>query len=135
MSSLLYDRVGGAARRSDRSDHRTRGELLISVNGSELARVPPSAFRFNGYNGYSPEGIRCESGPPWWCGTDQGSFEGSWGQSQVDLSTLVKPGDRVQFRFYLHTGSCDLELGLHRSGWFVDDVKVVSCGAVPTATP
>ena len=65
------------------------------------------------------------AGEPAFTGADGGSFEGSWGQSQVDLLRLARPGDSIRLRFDFGVDGCT---GVE--GWFIDHVAVLT-GARP----
>jgi len=48
-------------------------------------------------------------------GTDGGVANGSWGQSQVDLSNFAGPGDAIVLRYEFGVDGCS---GI--VGWYVD---------------
>lgn len=103
------------------------GNLKISINGGAFEVVPASAFIFNAYNGPTlqpaPDNTNPLAGQPGFTGTDGGEVDGSWGQSQVDLTKAgVKAGDTIQLRFDFGMDGCT---GI--DGWYVDDIKVQSC--------
>ena len=62
-------------------------------------------------------------------GSDGGAVSGSWGQSQIDLSTLADPGDSIRLRFDFGVDGCN---GL--DGWYVDNVRVCA-ETVPNQAP
>ena len=64
------------------------------------------------------------AGEPAFTGSNNSSVRGSWGQTQVDLSSYAGPGDTVELRLELGYDGCG---GLH--GWYVDDVRLYSCSA------
>ena len=68
------------------------------------------------------------AGEPGFTGTDGGEPTGSWGTSIVDLSQIegAAPGDDLVFRFDFGRDGCT---GI--DGWYVDDVQVTVCDAVP----
>lgn len=110
------------------------GNLKVSVNGGPYQVVPPAAFRFNAYNRIPTPPLSLGilnwyfHSEPGWTGTNGRSSFGSWGQSQIDLSSFAKAGDRVQLRFDFATRGCD-ELARTILGWYLDDVKAYTCGA------
>lgn len=111
------------------------GNIKIRVNGGNWTLVPASAFLFNPYNAilrisYMGTPITNPlAGEPAFTGTDEGSVDGSWGQSQIDLSGLAAPGDTVELRFEQGQDGCTGYFG-----WYVDNVTVGQCLA-PTPTP
>jgi hypothetical protein len=106
------------------SGHEDGGNLAWSVNGGEFRPLPSSAFRFNPYNAVLPTGGNANplAGQAAWSGVDQGSLTSSWGESQVDLATLARPGDEVRLRFAFGTDECGTA-----EGWYVDDVELFGC--------
>jgi hypothetical protein len=97
------------------------GNLKISVNGGPFVLVSPNAFLFNAYTGrIESANTNPLAGQRAFTGTDAGTLSGSWGQSQIDLGTLVSPGDRVVIRFDFGVDGCN-----GARGWYVDDVRVV----------
>ncbi|MEO5704632.1 MAG: M4 family metallopeptidase [Candidatus Limnocylindrales bacterium] len=105
------------------------GNVKISINGGAFAIVPASAFTFNGYNATlqtagagNTNPLAGESG---FSGTDGGEVTGSWGTSQINLTTAgVRPGDSIKLRFEFGRDGCG-----GRDGWYVDNVKIQSCNA------
>jgi Zn-dependent metalloprotease len=102
------------------------GNVKISVNGGAFAVVPASHFVFNPYNQTLKTTAQGNTDPlagePAWSGTDGGSFDGSWGESHIDLGGLAAAGDTVRIRFELGMDGCN---GVR--GWYVDDVRVYTC--------
>jgi len=100
------------------------GNLKVSVNGGPFLVVAPARFSFNAYNGALTVSGNTSplAGESAWSGTNSGSLDGSWGQSQVDLSGIASPGDTVRFRFELGMDGCN-----GNTGWYVDDVRVYTC--------
>lgn len=106
------------------------GQLLISVNGGRFKLVGPINFIYNPYNlqlftappGFE-EVVNPRGGQPAFSGTDDGSVNGSWGKSIVDLSLYAHPGDRIRLRWDLSTDYC---FGTD-SGWYLDNVRVYAC--------
>ncbi len=114
------------------------GNLKISVNGGDFQLVEPGSFVFNPYNGAVIDVTTIENedgdeeevananplaGEAAWTGADEGRVEGSWGQSQVDLSAYASGGDTIRLRFEMGQDGCT---GIE--GWFLDDVKVMTDG-------
>ncbi len=109
------------------------GNVKISINGGAFDAVPAAAFTFNAPSVLATAGnTNPLAGQPGFTGTDGGSVGGSWGESQIDLSMIgVKPGDSITLRFDFGQDGCSGIIG-----WYVDDVKVVTCndkshGAAP----
>lgn len=105
------------------------GNLKISINGGAYAVVPPSAYKFNPYNTTLQTAGAGNTNPlagqPGFSGTDGGSLFGSWGQSQINLTSLgVVPGDDVRLRYDFGIDGCT-----GNDGWYVDDVMVSACNA------
>ncbi len=100
------------------------GNLKISINGGPFIQVSPSAFLFNPYNGRLESGnTNPLAGQRAFTGTNAGLLSGSWGQSQIDLGSMVTPGDRLAIRFDLGVDGCN-----GARGWYVDNVKVIVTG-------
>ena len=101
------------------------GNVSVSVNGGPYQLVPGSAFSFNPYNTTLQSAAAGNTSPlagqPAFSGTDGGTVDGSWGQSQVNLSTLATALDTVRLRFDFGVDGCN-----GQRGWYVDDVRV--CG-------
>jgi Zn-dependent metalloprotease len=101
------------------------GNVKVSVNGGPYAVIPASAFIYNAYNttliptdfSTNPMG-----GEQAFSGADQGSTQGTWGKSIIDLSSIAAPGDIVRLRFDLGA-----DCGFGGLGWFVDNVKIQQC--------
>jgi bacillolysin len=108
------------------------GNLKVSVNGGAFQLVPTARFGFNPYNRtLVVSGNTCPlAGEVAWSGTDGGSLDGSWGQSQLDLSGIAAPGDTIQLRFELGMDGCN-----GNTGWYVDDVHVYTCSDETTPPP
>jgi hypothetical protein len=100
------------------------GNLRVAVNGGPFILVPLAAFVYNPYNAVldsAGEGnTNPMAGQPAFTGADDGTFTGSWGQSQVDLLRLAAPGDTLQLRFDFGVDQC---FGL--DGWYLDAVRAV----------
>ena len=104
--------------------------LKYSRNGGAWTLMPAAAFTFNSYNqNLNTTGQGNDNpmqGEPSFTGADSGSVNGSWGQSQLDLSTIgVAPGDNFQLRFELGSDGCNGWFG-----WYLDDVKIYTCAAI-----
>ena len=106
------------------------GNLKLRVNGGSWQLIPASAFLFNPYNTtlkLTSEGnTNPLSSQPGFSGADGGSLDGSWGQSQIDLSALTNPGDVIELRIELGYDACN---GL--VGWYIDDLQFYACTAPP----
>lgn len=102
------------------------GNLKISVNGGPWTLVPESAFEFNAYNqslnSAGAGNTNPLAGEDAFTGTDAGSNDGTWGQSQVNLLGLAFPGDDIRLRYEFGVDGCNGVLG-----WYVDDVQTYSC--------
>jgi cysteine-rich repeat protein len=99
------------------------GNIKISVNGGAFELIPHSAFDLSPYNstldGTSDNPM---AGEPAFTGSDEGSLDGSWGQSHISLLGIAAAGDTVELRFELGVDGCS---GV--TGWYVDEVEVYSC--------
>lgn len=102
------------------------GNVKISVNGGPYTVIPASAFIYNPYNstlvsagGGSTNPI---AGQQAFTGADQGSTQGTWGKSIIDLTGIAAPGDIVRLRFDLGA-----DCGFGALGWFVDNFKIQQC--------
>jgi hypothetical protein len=98
------------------------GNLKISVNGGAFVPVPYEAFLFNPYNGAllpAQWNDNPMAGERVFAGTDETTYRGSWGQSQVDLSGLARGGDSIILRFDFGTDGCN-----GQDGWYVDNVRL-----------
>lgn len=108
------------------------GVLRVRVNGGAFQPVPVAAFTFNGYNSTLLTNADGNDDPLAgsyaFSGTDGGKVVGSWGDTRVSLGSLAKPGDTVQLQLVFGTDGCG---GFN--GWYVDDVKVVACGATASS--
>ncbi len=115
------------------------GNLKLSVNGGEFDLVPAAAFAFNPYNDAIILSITDDeqnevlnsnplAGETAYTGADEGSVEGSWGQSQIDLESLASPGDSIRLRFDFGNDGCG-----GNQGWYIDSLQVVAGGQPTTA--
>ncbi len=104
------------------------GNLKVSVNGGDYVHVPADFYSFNPYNSALNTAGQGNTNPlqgeEAFTGTDEGSLEGSWGQSQVNLYGLAFPGDTVQLRFDFGIDGCNGAVG-----WYVDEFHAYSCSA------
>jgi Zn-dependent metalloprotease len=106
--------------------------VKISVNGGEWEVVHPAAFIYNAYNvnssGYNflaPDFFGNTNPMQFeyaFSGTDQGSVDGSWGRSIIDLRYYAAPKDKIRLRFDMGNDGCGGAVG-----WYVDDVSVYEC--------
>lgn len=106
--------------------------LKVQVNGGAWTIVPASAFRHNGYNGalMVQNNTNPMAGEASFHGVEAPDLGGTWGQSQVDLTGIVNPGDTFALRFEFGQDGCN---GV--TGWYVDDVRAYQCVSSATATP
>ncbi|MEL6358258.1 MAG: hypothetical protein AAFQ37_15155, partial [Bacteroidota bacterium] len=103
------------------------GLLYLVRNGGTPSYVSISHFIFNGYTislvslgggNNNPMGGRFA-----FSGSDENSNSGSWGQTQVDLSSAgVQPGDDIQLIWRMSYDDCNGWLG-----WYLDDVELGYC--------
>ncbi|MEE4272380.1 MAG: M4 family metallopeptidase [Thermoanaerobaculales bacterium] len=113
------------------------GNLKVSVNGGPFTLVPSEAFLFNPYNDVLRQPNWNDNplaGEEAFVGTNETTYRGSWGQSQVNLGSMASGGDTIVLRFDFGTDGCG-----GNDGWYVDNVKVVmeprQRGAGGRATP
>jgi Zn-dependent metalloprotease len=107
------------------------GNIKYAIDGGAWTLLPAVAFTANGYNNVLNATGAGSNNPmqaqPAFTGTDQGSVTGSWGQSQIDLTSLgLLAGQTIQFRFELGTDGCG-----GKDGWYVDDFRVYTCAVTP----
>jgi Zn-dependent metalloprotease len=99
------------------------GNLKISVDGGAFTLVPAADYTFNAYNTTLVTAAAGNTDPlagqVAFSGSDGGVVNGSWGQSQVKLSSSLA-GHSVQLRWDFGTDGCTGAL----YGWFVDDVRL-----------
>jgi Zn-dependent metalloprotease len=101
------------------------GNVKISVNGGPYAVIPQAAFVYNGYNAtLIPPGPSNNpiAGELAFSGADEGSTQGTWGTTIIDLTGVAAPGDIVRLRFDLGA-----DCGFGGRGWFVDNFKIQQC--------
>ncbi len=99
------------------------GNVKIRVNGLAYQVIAASDYYFNPLNGVLNTAAAGNTNPmegeEAFTGTDGGSLQGSWGQSQIDLSSYAGPGDTVEIRFDLGVDGCNGSVG-----WYVDNVDL-----------
>jgi len=101
------------------------GNIKISVNGGGFMQLSAGLFDFNPYNRRLQSGNSNPMKGQWaFSGTDAGALSGSWGQSQVDLSSLVKAGDQIVLRFDFGVDGCN-----GARGWYVDNIRIITNGS------
>lgn len=102
------------------------GNIKYNLNNSDWLEVPVSAFSHNPYNAKISELDKIDNPlkpQNVFAGTNQGSFEGSWGTSVISLSKLgVNLNDTIKFRFEFGSDGCN---GF--SGWYIDDIIIYDC--------
>ena len=116
------------------------GNVQLSIDGGDFAAVPAEAFVTNPPDTLTSAAQGNTSplaGQPGFTGTNPGHAFGSWGSSTIDLAQAgVEAGSTVQVRFAIGRDGCGA--GIDGSGWYVDNVKLVSCedgsGAEATST-
>jgi len=100
------------------------GNVWIKVNDGDWQLLAASAFV--AYNAIleTEDGGNTNplAGQGAFAGSDEGGVEGSWGQSQIDLSAYAVTGDEIQLRFALGTDGCN---GI--DGWYLDQVSAYYC--------
>jgi hypothetical protein len=105
------------------------GNLWIIRGDGEATLIDTADFVFNPYNRTLETAVNGNTNPlagqPAFSGTDGGSVEGSWGQSQIKLTGLVNAGETIRIRFAFGVNGCD---GV--DGWYIDRVQLL---AVPSA--
>ncbi len=122
--TLAFDHWVATERRFD------GGVVEISVNGGAFQSIDREAFTYNPYNllleAAGNGNTNPLAGQYAFTGTNTGSSQGSWGQSQVDLSGLVSEGDSVRVRFEFGVDGCGGVVG-----WYVDNVQVRTTDLTP----
>lgn len=99
------------------------GNVQVSINGGGFGTFAAGDFRFNPYNTTlqaAPANTNPLQAQPAFSGANGGENQGSWGQSQIDLTAIAGVGETVQLRFQFGTDGCN---GL--DGWYVDNVRIV----------
>lgn len=100
------------------------GNLKIRVNNGQWTTIAANAFLFNSYNANLEELYNSNplAGQPAFTGSNGSSVKGSWGQSQVNLSSYAHAGDKIELRFEMGVDGCN---GL--VGWYLDDLRAYAC--------
>jgi hypothetical protein len=98
------------------------GNVKISVDGGAWTLIPAADYTYNPYNTTFQTAASGNTNPlageAAFSGSDGGTVEGSWGQSQIRLSSSLA-GHSIRLRLDFGNDGCGA--GLY--GWFVDDVK------------
>jgi hypothetical protein len=97
------------------------GNVKISVNGAPFEVIDSESFLFNAYNS-TLRGTRNDNplaGEDAFVGTNETTYRGSWGQSQIRLDGYADPGDSIVLRFDFGTDGCG-----GQDGWYVDNVRL-----------
>ncbi|MCK5920033.1 MAG: M4 family metallopeptidase, partial [Methylococcales bacterium] len=109
------------------------GNVKVSVNSGAWQLIPTGNFTFNAYNAsMNTVGAGNDNplaGETGFTGSNPGTGGDVWGQSQVNLSGLVSPGDSVQIRFEMGLDGCN---GV--DGWYVDEVEAFYCDVSTAVT-
>jgi len=102
------------------------GNVKISVNGGPWTLIDFTDFVYNSYNIFLASGAQGNTNPiageQAFSGGDDGSVDGSWGRSIIDLEGYAEPKDKIRLRFDIGTDGCNGAFG-----WYVDDVSVFQC--------
>ncbi|MBX3396319.1 MAG: M4 family metallopeptidase [Phycisphaerae bacterium] len=96
------------------------GNVKIIVNGNAAIEVPRTSFVANPYNDRlapAPGNTNPNAGQAAWSGSG-----GGWGETVIDLTTLVAPGDEFRLQFELSKDGCT-----GARGWYLDDFSVFTC--------
>lgn len=101
--------------------------VKYQLDGGSWEVLPASAFTANGYNGTINPATSGNDNPMQgqeaFTGTDEGTVEGSWGTSIVDLSQVgVTANSTLKLRFEVGTDGCN-----GRDGWYIDEIAVYNC--------
>jgi hypothetical protein len=108
------------------------GNVKMSVDGGPWTLVPKTDYTYNEYNATlaaAPANTNPLESQDAFSGSDGGTVEGSWGQSQILLPNTLA-GQSVRLRFDFGTNEC---FGGYY-GWFVDDVRFIDRDFSPTVT-
>ncbi len=101
------------------------GNLKISVNDGPWQTIQAADFIYNPYNlvlNPAPGNTDPLAGQPAFTGTDQGSVDGSWGRSIINLAAYAGAKDKIRIRLDIGNDGCT---GLF--GWYIDDFLVYTC--------
>ncbi len=106
------------------------GNLKFSIDGSDWATISSLAFIHNGYNGMLNPSDNPLGDQRAFTGVDEGGHFSSWGESQIDLSTLgATGGSEVRIRWELGEDGCN-----GRDGWYLDDILFYTCNESTTSS-
>jgi Zn-dependent metalloprotease len=109
------------------------GTVSIAVNGGPFATIPAEAYVFNEPTVLATEAAGNTNplaGEDGFTGTDGGKIVSDWGTSIIDLEAAgAAVGDTVQVRFSIGRDGCGGVVG-----WYVDNVRVITCVDLATAT-
>jgi Zn-dependent metalloprotease len=101
------------------------GNLWIIRSSGQVDLIDTAAFIFNPYNRNLETTDNGNTNPlagqPAFSGTDGGSNEGSWGQSQIKLTGLVDAGETIRIRFAFGVNGCE---GV--DGWYIDNIRLLT---------
>lgn len=102
--------------------------ISVSANDMPYRNILPQNFRHNPYNSALTSSGNTNPLAGQWAfnGTNGGSLEGSWGQSQIELAHFAGDGDSIRIRFSLGVDGCN---GVE--GWYLDRVRIVIDGEGP----
>jgi Zn-dependent metalloprotease len=108
------------------------GNIKYSLNGGAWTILPATAFTANGYNNALNTSGAGNTNPlqgqPSFTGANEGALKGTWGQSQIDLTSIgLVAGGNIKFRWEVGTDGCG-----GTDGWYIDDVRVYTCAVTPT---
>lgn len=108
------------------------GNVKISVNGGPWTVIAPEDFIYNEYNPHFVGWnyiIPAEfgntnplAGEFAWSGGDEGSVDGTWGRSIINLENYAERKDKIRLRFDMGTDGCGGTFG-----WYVDNVTLYQC--------
>jgi Zn-dependent metalloprotease len=138
QSPIIKIPVGTAGNLSMAFDHYVAveaawdgGNIKFSKNNGAWTLLPATAFIANGYNDVLNATAVGNGNPiqgqPAFSGTDDGHITGSWGQSQIDLTSIgLVAGDSIRFRWEMGTDGCG-----GQDGWYIDDIRVYTCAVTP----
>jgi len=109
------------------------GTVSMSVNGGAFETIPAEAYLFNGPSVLATveaDNTNPLAGEDGFTGTDGGKIVSDWGTSIIDLEEAgVAVGDTIQVRFSIGRDGCGGVVG-----WYVDNVRVVTCVDLADAT-
>lgn len=109
------------------------GTVSVAVNGGTFTTVPAEAYVFNEPTVLATEAAGNTNplaGEDGFTGTDGGRIVSDWGTSIIDLEAVgAAAGDTIQVRFSIGRDGCGGVVG-----WYVDNVRVVTCVDLAEAT-